>query len=171
MKERKKDAQDAVNLMREATLRKLELEESKNGLVIIQALYGKLGAPDVVSVRMLSPQGIKDLAALAKNRLQKALSQTDNLVNTEASPEYIDVTLSVQSMVNNSQLHISGGSSKASLIGFYDPCLGEKKYLRVTYQFQGKMHQVQVDDKTALAAPLRGNSYSCSSHCVKIAET
>lgn len=45
---------------------------------------------------------------------------------------------------------------KANIIGFYDPCLGEPKKLRITYRFQGKLHQVEVDDQIPVAAPLRG---------------
>jgi DnaJ family protein C protein 11 len=46
--------------------------------------------------------------------------------------------------------------NQAQIVGFYDPCLGESKKLRITYKFQGKLHQIEVDDRGAVAAPLRG---------------
>lgn len=70
--------------------------------------------------------------------------------------EYADVTLAVQALVQGGQMRISGGHSKASIIGFYDPCFGEAKRLRITYRFGGKLHEVEVDDRAAVAAPVRG---------------
>ncbi|KAI8905618.1 hypothetical protein EDD86DRAFT_194059 [Gorgonomyces haynaldii] len=149
LQERKKDAEDAVRLMKDTVLKKVEQEEQKQGLVIVQALYGKLDAPDLVAVRMLSPQGIKEMADKARASLKLNPSEQEQL--------YIDVTIPVQALVSNGQLHIGGGHSKSNLIGFYDPCLGEEKHLRITYQFDGKLHQLQVDDKTPVAAPLRSH--------------
>jgi DnaJ family protein C protein 11 len=73
----------------------------------------------------------------------------------------IDVTIPVQSFVLNSELRIMGGRSKANLIGFYDPCIGESKRLVIKYMFKGRTHQLCVDDKAHLSAPLRGKLYLC----------
>lgn len=40
-------------------------------------------------------------------------------------------------------------------MGFYDPCFGEKKSLKVVYRFKNILHQVQVDDLAPLIAPLK----------------
>ena len=60
-------------------------------------------------------------------------------------------------MVTQSQLHVSAGHSKSLLLGFYDPCLGEEKRLRIVYQFQGNLHEVEVGDFEGVAAPLRSH--------------
>lgn len=56
---------------------------------------------------------------------------------------------------NSSQLVIPPGRSKSSILGFYDPAIGEKKQLRVRYRFKGNLHEVIVGDKEAVGIPLR----------------
>ncbi|RKP19602.1 DnaJ-domain-containing protein [Rozella allomycis CSF55] len=65
-----------------------------------------------------------------------------------------DVTIVLQSMVNQSQIHIPD-YSKTNIIGFYDPCFGEEKFLNVRYKFKGKLHEVTVNDKESLSIPQR----------------
>ena len=49
------------------------------------------------------------------------------------------------------------------MIGFYDPCFGKEKVLRVVYAFQGRIHLIEVGENIPLFAPLRdhivNNSY------------
>ncbi|KAF8755538.1 hypothetical protein RHS01_05219 [Rhizoctonia solani] len=68
----------------------------------------------------------------------------------------IDVSAPLQLLVNSSQLVIPGGRSKAGLLGFYDPCLGERKSLQVKYTFRSRLHQVTVEDRAPVELPLRG---------------
>ena len=42
---------------------------------------------------------------------------------------------------------------QSGLPGFYDPCVGEEKSLKVLYQFRGVMHQVLSGDMEALRIP------------------
>lgn len=153
LEKRKLDAEEAVKLLSESVAKKLESEESRDGLVIISAIYGKLPLSNLDSVRVLSTQGIKELAESIRAQFQ--FLKTAKLPVSDKK-EFIDVTIPVQSLVSNGQLHISGGHSKSNLFGFYDPCFGEKKQLRITYQFQGRLHEVTVKDKAPVAAPLRG---------------
>ncbi|KAJ3000641.1 hypothetical protein HDV02_004326 [Globomyces sp. JEL0801] len=153
LEQRRQEAESAVALLADTIARKLEAEESREGLVIISALYGKLPPSSLESVRVLTPQGIHELAQSIKAQFK--FLKTSSLPVSHQQ-DYIDVTIPVQALVTNGQLHIPGGFAKSNLIGFYDPCFGEKKQLRVTYQFQGRMHQVTVNDRAALAAPLRG---------------
>lgn len=64
----------------------------------------------------------------------------------------IDVTVPLQCLVKDSKLILTE-ASKAGLPGFYDPCVGEEKSLRVLYQFRGVLHQVMVPDSEALRIP------------------
>jgi hypothetical protein len=42
------------------------------------------------------------------------------------------------------------------LLGFYDPCMGERKTLRIQYLFRSKLHEITVSDAGGVIAPLRG---------------
>ncbi|KAF8599322.1 DnaJ-domain-containing protein [Ceratobasidium sp. AG-I] len=70
----------------------------------------------------------------------------------------IDVAAPLQLLVNSSQLHIPGGRSKAGLLGFYDPCMGERKSLRIKYTFRGRMHEATMEDRAPAELPLRGHA-------------
>ena len=145
IEERRIYALDAVELMRESVSKKTAAEEVKNGLVIIQVLYGKLPPSKLVQSRLLSPQGIKDTHIL----LSGILSKRDEYENC------IDCTVAIQALVSNGQLHIAGGFSKSQIIGIYDCCFGEIKQLRITYKFNGIVHQVQVEDFAGCDMPMR----------------
>ncbi|KAF9953346.1 hypothetical protein BGZ72_005484 [Mortierella alpina] len=116
----KREAEEAIELMRESTVRKMRQEQDRDGLVVLEAHYGNLNAAPEL-----------------------------NLV--------ADVTVAVQALVNNSQLTMPGSHSKTHILGFYDPCLGEKKQLRIRYEFQRRMHEVVVSDTASVAAPLRSH--------------
>jgi len=73
--------------------------------------------------------------------------------------DVIDVRIPVQALVHDSQLTIPGGYSKSNIMGFYDPCMGERKQLKIKYQFQRKLHSVTVDDTAPVACPLRSHIY------------
>uniref|UniRef100_A0A8C4E4G2 DnaJ (Hsp40) homolog, subfamily C, member 11b n=1 Tax=Dicentrarchus labrax TaxID=13489 RepID=A0A8C4E4G2_DICLA len=64
----------------------------------------------------------------------------------------IDVTVPLQCLVKDSKLILTE-SSKAGLPGFYDPCVGEEKSLKLLYQFRGVMHQVISADIESLRIP------------------
>ncbi|CAH1760477.1 15182_t:CDS:10 [Entrophospora sp. SA101] len=67
-----------------------------------------------------------------------------NLSDGDASViarDVFDVRIPVQALVHESQL---------SIPGFYDPCMGEKKKLRIRYQFKRKIHEVIVDDRSTV---------------------
>ncbi|CAG8442147.1 2692_t:CDS:10 [Ambispora gerdemannii] len=69
----------------------------------------------------------------------------------------VDVTIPVQALVNDSQMTIPGGRSKSSIMGFYDPCMGEPKQLKIKYMFKRKIHEIIIDDLAPLACPLRSH--------------
>lgn len=68
----------------------------------------------------------------------------------------IDVCVPLQCMVIDSKL-ILHEKTKANIPGFYDPCFGEKKYLRVRYEFRGVTHEVTIDNSEPLIIPRRSH--------------
>ncbi|XP_052329422.1 dnaJ homolog subfamily C member 11 [Oncorhynchus keta] len=119
MVKKKQEAESAVLLMQESVRRIIEGEESKMGLIILNAWYGKF--------------------------------VTDNSTRQERA-QVIDVTVPLQCLVKDSKLILTE-ASKAGLPGFYDPCVGEDKSLKLLYQFRGVMHQVLSADTEALRIP------------------
>jgi len=120
----------------------------------MEALYGReLPHSEFTPVRKLSSKGIKRMAS----KLSKSISSIGDLTENLEEMPYIDVTVAVQSLVNNSQLLMSGGRSKSNIVGFYDPCFGEEKRLRILYKFQDKLHQLEVDDLAPVTAPMKSH--------------
>uniref|UniRef100_A0A8C7X1S5 DnaJ (Hsp40) homolog, subfamily C, member 11a n=1 Tax=Oryzias sinensis TaxID=183150 RepID=A0A8C7X1S5_9TELE len=76
---------------------------------------------------------------------------TDNSRKNERA-KVIDVTVPLQCLVKDSKLILTE-ASKSGLPGFYDPCVGEEKSLKVLYQFRGVMHQVLSGDTEPLRIP------------------
>ncbi|XP_013865067.1 dnaJ homolog subfamily C member 11 [Austrofundulus limnaeus] len=116
---KKQEAESAVLLMQESVRRIIEAEESKMGLIILNAWYGKF------------------------------VSDTSQ---KQDKAKVIDVTVPLQCLVKDSKLILTE-ASKAGLPGFYDPCVGEEKSLKLLYQFRGVMHQVISADAEPLRVP------------------
>lgn len=70
----------------------------------------------------------------------------------QSEPKVIDVRVPLQCLVIDSKL-ILHDTSKANIPGFYDPCIGEKKHLRVRYEFRGTPHEVTVENSEPLLIP------------------
>ena len=129
--QKKSEAEDAIRLMARSAETKMTTERSKNGLIILQADYGVASA--------FTDRGIRH-------------PEEDE----HGGPMVIDVTIPLQSMTQDSRVTIPGGRSKADLLGFYDPCIGESKKLRIRYLFREKVHEVTVTDKEVLRIPMKG---------------
>jgi DnaJ family protein C protein 11 len=109
-----------------------DTERRRNGLVILDAKYGRADA--------FTPRGYREAN------------------DDEGFPVIVDVTTSVQMLVVDSRLYVPAGRAKHGLNGFYDPCIGENKRLRVRYLFRGKTHEVTVDDIGSLLAPVQAHA-------------
>lgn len=118
-------------LLERQAAQRAEAERSRNGLVILDAYYGRASA--------FTPRGMRE-------------------ESEDGAPVVLDVTVPLQALVASSALFIPAGPAKHNLLGFYDPCIGENKRLRVRYLFQGKVHEVEVDDVSALRAPVRAHA-------------
>ncbi|BGP19685.1 hypothetical protein JCM10213_001861 [Rhodosporidiobolus nylandii] len=129
IREQRKAALDAQALLSEHVRKRVAEEEAKNGLVIVEAIYGVL----------------------------EAVAEDAKIPEDER--RWVDVTVPLQSLLppSVSQLTIPSGRSKSSLLGFYDPALGEKKQLRVRYRFKGRLHEVTYKDREAVGLPMRGH--------------
>lgn len=80
---------------------------------------------------------------------------SSNLVTQDDElPLVTDVTIPLQCLVKDHKLELPAGQSKSGLLGFYDPCPGEPKSLRLRYRFKGRLHEVTVDDEDQLRCPL-----------------
>ncbi|CAB1454672.1 unnamed protein product [Pleuronectes platessa] len=126
---KKQEAESAVLLMQESVRRVIEAEESKMGLIILNAWYGKF---------------VSDTS----QKQEKA--------------KVIDVTLPLQCLVKDSKLILTE-ASKVGLPGFYDPCVGEEKSLKLLYQFRGVMHQVISADAEPLRIPKQSHRIEAES--------
>ncbi|CAL8340050.1 unnamed protein product [Lota lota] len=126
---KKQEAESAVLLMQESVRRIIEGEESKMGLIILNAWYGKF--------------------------------VTDTSQKQERA-QVIDVTVPLQCMVKDSKLILTE-ASKVGLPGFYNPCVGEEKSLKLLYQFRGVLHQVLSADCEALRIPKQSHRIDAES--------
>ncbi|OXC69014.1 hypothetical protein AYX13_02303 [Cryptococcus neoformans] len=135
IRQKRQEARDAVDVMERSVEAKLAQERDRNGLIILSAHYG--------------------LASSFTDRGIIVSEKMDQEGGGEGEKEVIDVTIPVQALVQDGRLYIPGGKGKHNIIGFYDPCIGENKKLRVRYLFRGKMHEVTVDDTSPLRAPVR----------------
>jgi DnaJ family protein C protein 11 len=112
---------------------KLAAERGKNGLIILEANYG-----------------------LASAFTDKGIQHPDE--DEHGGPMIIDVTVPLQVLVQDSRVTIPGGRGKYDLLGFYDPCIGEGKKLRIKYMFKDVLHEVTVGDRDSLRIPMKGKS-------------
>ena len=125
MLKKKKEAESAVELMKETVERVINSERARQGLLIIEASYGKLFG-------------------------------TEDDGSSFSTPKVIDVHVPLQCLVVDSKL-ILRESTKVNIPGFYDPCIGEKKYLRVRYEFRGTPHEVTIENSEPLIIPRKSH--------------
>ena len=97
-------------------------------------------------------------------------------IDGDASGFFVDVTIPLQALVINSQLHIPGGHTKvmlsgfpsafeadhrdirqAALQGFSDPAPFASKYLRIRYLFRCRVHYAEIPDYLPVVLPLAGS--------------
>lgn len=69
--------------------------------------------------------------------------------------EIIDVTIAVQCLVEEPSKLVLYEGSKIGLAGFFDPCFASEdaKHLLIRYLYQGRLHQVLIQDNEQLRCP------------------
>ncbi|XP_053681347.1 dnaJ homolog subfamily C member 11 [Anopheles nili] len=133
MAEKRREAESAIALMG-ALYERIRMEELKcQGLVIISAMYGKFRDIENVSVE-----------------------ETDNMGFVQHNPFLIDVRIPLQCLVKDSRLTLYA-SSKSELPGFYDPCFGEEKQLKIDYEFRNNTFSSVFDDLDSVHLPVVSN--------------
>lgn len=149
IEERRMAALEAINVLRDAAYKKAEQERRRDGLVILQAYYGKKDTwPEFAAEGVSSEE-------LYEQCWRIPLDDTTEGESENEEKMWCNVRIAVMILVNKGQLIIPGGRHKSKILGFFDPCMGERKHLIIHYLFRNRLHQTIVDDITQLAAPLR----------------
>ena len=144
-------AEQTRELLRGQAVKRADTEYSRPGVVIVQAIYGRAD-------QMPAPMNIGPDVLHNKTLLLQLLDRPFDeplMPQSADQPLWTDVRVPLQMLVAQGQLVIPAGRPKSKLVGFYDPCVGEKKRLYVRYVFRAQLHEFIVDDKDAVAAPLR----------------
>jgi DnaJ homolog subfamily C member 11 len=157
----RRETEETLSLLKETAKNRMQAESLKGGKFLCFPL--RLKGPKYLRL------GLLILEALYGPTEQD--NETKDLV--------MDVTVAVQALVRNSQIHITGLRTKVSRIlevffdmlltnvpsqsgiqGFYDPSPTLSKSLRIRYTFQGRMHYAEIPDYVPVVLPLEG-AFSC----------
>ncbi len=134
---RRREAEIAIDLMKETYRRIVEEEELRKGLIINRAIYGRW-------------------MDLTQRDLSDAI--TDVTIPLQCLVKDSKLILHDSSKVTSSQFSCGEHGyifylSQSQLPGFYDPCMGEEKNLLVQYSFHGLPHEVTIQDVESLRIP------------------
>ncbi|PWN31705.1 uncharacterized protein FA14DRAFT_151104 [Meira miltonrushii] len=158
--QRKQAAAEAIHVLRGGARKRAHAEFSSGGLVIVQAYYGKRNSWPIFEENISPEELFRSVWGTAATNGHADPNEQAFAENTSSTPEDVnvdwwDVTIPVMMLVHKGQLIIPGDRQKHKLLGFFDPCMGERKHLIVRYLFRDRLHEVVVDDITQLTAPLR----------------
>lgn len=115
----------------------------------------------LIEMERSAKESVDLMSEAVARKQEQARSQSDLYL---ASATYgtkdrrIDVTIALAAQINDNQLVLANNHRKSGLLGFWDPAYGEKKTLRVDYQYDGRRHFIEVGDKDGLAIPSRTHS-------------
>ncbi|KAG7378275.1 DnaJ (Hsp40), sub C, member 11 [Phytophthora pseudosyringae] len=175
-------ALEQQKLMSRCAKEKVEQEQQREdgkGLVVLLARYGKNPtSPDSREARgddldvALQAMRERDLNREAGDEVETGSG--DSITQQEADAElleqkWVDVTTPLQFFVKDGELALTS-SSKAGLLGFYNPCIGEdqtiadarspsssavKPLLYVRYAYDGQVFEATFDDDQVVSLPSR----------------
>lgn len=146
--EKRKEAEAAVDLMAALYERICDEERQRHGLIIVSARYGRFDddgseAADADDRNAPSQASTPDSSGSDWSSAQQFHRDAETIV---------DVTLPLQCLTRDSRLRLQK-SSKAQLPGFYDPCVGEPKVLRIDYMYRDVSYTVEIKDEQELRLP------------------
>ncbi|KAG8889464.1 hypothetical protein FRB98_004149 [Tulasnella sp. 332] len=148
IRERREEAEEVMELMREHVTRRVEAESKTDAITDLQ--FGSVMKSAGLIIEAAWYGRINAFSTEPSSSSFTPLPDVDNSGDLLA-----DVRVPMQNFVNKSQLVIPGGRSKAGLLGFWDPCWGQRKRLFVRYRFRGRKHEAIVEDLEALLIPMR----------------
>lgn len=176
--QRRREALAAVQLMAETVERKVEAERRHGGLIILEAWYGQLVAGTAAPVADEEARVVDvrvQLQCLTKDSVLRLVGST-KVRPQPCAPPLPPLHLGPPSVAQRRQasclLHPLtwprsfvrtmplAPTPQSNLMGFYDPCIDEPKQLKILYLFQGRRHEVTLDDADDVKLPLK-------SHCLE----
>jgi DnaJ family protein C protein 11 len=157
-------------LLEPVARRKARAEANRDGLVILEAVYGTLeayladpagaaAAAAAAAVAAGADAAGADAAGVngAAGGSQPAAEAAAEAGRQEAEvPSFIDVTFALQYLVHNGALQLHGDVPKLGLMGFADPAPGECRQLHVVFCHGKKVFEVTVGDEQRLVLPGAG---------------
>ncbi|KAI9496675.1 hypothetical protein BDB00DRAFT_808296 [Zychaea mexicana] len=146
---RRKQIKEKIQQLREEHAEYLAMRKQ-------EALEGQQLMVEVAARKMRQEEKKQDGLVVIKAWYGR-LDDTELDEDSELPEEIIDVSVVIQALVNDSRVTVPGGHAKTNILGIYDPCLGERKQLRVLYRFQHRLHTVTVEDTTPLICPMRAH--------------
>ncbi|CEH19611.1 Molecular chaperone (DnaJ superfamily) [Ceraceosorus bombacis] len=167
IRERLEAAKEARLVLNNSARLKARRAWDSNGLLVLSALYGRkehfgraLGEAEEEEVLL----GAQQVASRDLEEVYREAWQGTHVVGAqeieeeeEEGVDVWDVRIPLQALAHRDQITIHGGRAKSSLLGFFDPCMGERKHLLVRYLFRGRLHQVIINDVEQLTLPLRAH--------------
>ncbi|XP_059622338.1 dnaJ homolog subfamily C member 11 [Phlebotomus argentipes] len=101
-----------------------------------------------------------DLMSATFERIRDDETKTHGLIIDRATygrvraenEERFDVTVPLQCLVKSGQLKLHA-TPKSELPGFYDPCVGEEKTLRIRCTYRETSHSIEISDNESLQLP------------------
>lgn len=153
-----REAYESMKVIAAATDKKARTARERGGLVIESAVFGCFdlrpntvkGAPIVPNFRPWAPPenfNAND-ASTTSDESTASRPSTSGL-----PPPYVEVSRALQFMVDSDTLDLYENVAMYDLLGFCDPCPGEKKYLRVRYRYRHSLHEVTIKEDEALSCP------------------
>lgn len=118
-------------------------QEARSAIELMQHTYERIVSEE-------SSRGGLIITSATYGQLEDSSSNFQN--NTS-----VDVTIPLQCLVKDGTL-ILYQSSKSELPGFYDPCIGEDKLLKIEYMFRNQNNVAIIKDMDSVRLPLSSNN-------------
>lgn len=122
-------------------------------LILTEASKVQMSYLGISTARIgLQSKQLSSVSLLDSNETYNGRDKKINRILLTALPVSFRVSMTTVAVLS-SCLGLTHAIPQAGLPGFYDPCVGEEKSLKLLYQFRGAMHQVLSGDTEALRIP------------------